>query len=621
MAYSAELIISGETYTANVIKGQNGDTGARGADGVAYVPVYDDGTQLTERISVLKFIGGGKIVTASGNEITVNIPSATNDYNLLINKPTLFDGSYSNLADRPTLFSGSYTDLTSKPVIPSDLSQLDDSQGLLSSFTFNGSYLSLTDLPALFSGSYNDLTNKPILFDGSYNSLTDLPALFSESYNDLTDLPDLNALDYVTPSSLTTTLTGYVSDSQLTSTLLGYAQTSVLSDYVTTSALTTVLNSELSNYVLTSTLNTTLANYVLSSTLTSYATQSFVNSAIAQLVDSSPAALNTLNELAAALGDDPNFATTVATQIGTKANTADLANVATSGSYFDLGDTPPTFDSSLSEKTTDNLTEGSNFYYTDARVQTKLANVSGDIIPTTDLIYDLGSPTKRFKDLYLSGNSIYLGNNLILFNDAGKFSARDYLNNPVTVSLANNNTDDITEGQTNLYYTTARADADFDTRLATKYTTDLAEGGSNLYWTVTRGESMFDDHLATKTTTDLAEGGSNLYYTEARVEGVFDTRLALKSTDDVSEGSSNLYWTVARGESMMDTHLTTKTTDNLTEGPTNLYYTTARANADFDNSLSEKTTDNLTEGPTNLYYTDARVDANIASKTTDLPTM
>jgi uncharacterized protein YoxC len=43
-----------------------------------------------------------------------------------------------------------------------------------------------------------------------------------------------------------------------------------------------------------------------------------IASAIAGLVDSSPAALNTLNELAEALGDDPNFATTVSTSIGTK---------------------------------------------------------------------------------------------------------------------------------------------------------------------------------------------------------------------------------------------------------------------------------------------------------------
>ena len=39
---------------------------------------------------------------------------------------------------------------------------------------------------------------------------------------------------------------------------------------------------------------------------------------VADVIDSAPDALNTLNELAAALGDDPNFATTVATEIGKK---------------------------------------------------------------------------------------------------------------------------------------------------------------------------------------------------------------------------------------------------------------------------------------------------------------
>jgi hypothetical protein len=59
---------------------------------------------------------------------------------------------------------------------------------------------------------------------------------------------------------------------------------------------------------------------------------------------------------------------------------------------------------------TDEITEGTNnLYYTDTRVQAKLGDVSGDIIPDTDIAYDLGSVTNRFRDLYLSGNSIQLG--------------------------------------------------------------------------------------------------------------------------------------------------------------------------------------------------------------------
>ena len=53
--------------------------------------------------------------------------------------------------------------------------------------------------------------------------------------------------------------------------------------------------------------------------LTGYATETFVGTAISNLIDAAPTALNTLNELAAALNDDANFATTVTTALGNKA--------------------------------------------------------------------------------------------------------------------------------------------------------------------------------------------------------------------------------------------------------------------------------------------------------------
>lgn len=49
------------------------------------------------------------------------------------------------------------------------------------------------------------------------------------------------------------------------------------------------------------------------------ATTAFVRAAISDLVDSSPSALDTLNEIAAALGDDQNFATTVTNSLAEKA--------------------------------------------------------------------------------------------------------------------------------------------------------------------------------------------------------------------------------------------------------------------------------------------------------------
>ncbi|NDD55216.1 hypothetical protein EBZ39_15360 [bacterium] len=153
--------------------------------------------------------------------------------------------------------------------------------------------------------------------------------------------------------------------------------------------------------------------------------------------------------------------------------------------------------------------------------------------------------------------------------------------------------DDIEEGSSNLYYTSARANTDFDTRLATKSTSNLAEG-SNLYYTSARVNADFDTRLALKSTSDVAEG-SNLYYTTARVNSDFDTRLALKSTSDLAEGA-NLYYTQAR----FDSAFGGKSTSNLAEG-SNLYYTQAR----FNSAFSAKSTTDLAEG-VNEYHTTAR---------------
>lgn len=70
------------------------------------------------------------------------------------------------------------------------------------------------------------------------------------------------------------------------------------------------------------------------------ATETYVQNKIAEVVNSAPGTLDTLNELAQALNNDPNFATTMATELGKKANTANLSTVATSGSYNDLSNKP-----------------------------------------------------------------------------------------------------------------------------------------------------------------------------------------------------------------------------------------------------------------------------------------
>ena len=82
------------------------------------------------------------------------------------------------------------------------------------------------------------------------------------------------------------------------------------------------------------------SGYITSSSLTGLASQTYVQTQIANLIASAPSTLDTLNELALALNNDANFASTITTQLATKANTSSLATVAFSGSYNDLLNKP-----------------------------------------------------------------------------------------------------------------------------------------------------------------------------------------------------------------------------------------------------------------------------------------
>lgn len=68
--------------------------------------------------------------------------------------------------------------------------------------------------------------------------------------------------------------------------------------------------------------------------LSSYATESYVDNSIASVIDSAPEALDTLNELSAALNDDANAFTTLSNQI----TSGDSASLATAQAYADTQD-------------------------------------------------------------------------------------------------------------------------------------------------------------------------------------------------------------------------------------------------------------------------------------------
>ena len=102
-----------------------------------------------------------------------------------------------------------------------------------------------------------------------------------------------------------------------------------------------------------------------------------------------------------------------------------------------------------------------NLYYTDnrvyANVTNRLLNLDSNIIPAADEVYNLGSPTRKFKDLYLSGFTINLGNTVLSSSPDNSLSITGLRANTVTANIWNGiYTANVIETDGNLYYTNAR---------------------------------------------------------------------------------------------------------------------------------------------------------------------
>ena len=119
-------------------------------------------------------------------------------------------------------------------------------------------------------------------------------------------------------------------------------------------------------------------------------------------------------------------------------------------------------------------------------------------------------------------------------------AVKDYVDTQVAgkdaLSELSGDTDDVTEGSTNLYFTNARADARITNALK-----DEDNMASNSATHIPSQQSV-KAYVDAQTTDETAEGSSNLYFTNARA----DARIAAANTDDLSEGSTNLYYTDAR---------------------------------------------------------------------------
>jgi len=159
--------------------------------------------------------------------------------------------------------------------------------------------------------------------------------------------------------------------------------------------------------------------------LTGYATETYVGTAISNLVDAAPTTLNTLNELAAALGDDANYASTISTALGLKAplasptftGTVTIPSGASISGFAPLAS--PTFTGTVAGVTSTHVGLGNVDNTSDANKPVSTATQTA-----LDLKLNSNSPSV---DYYIanSGSGAYLvngvSNGLITFEKGKKY--------------------------------------------------------------------------------------------------------------------------------------------------------------------------------------------------------
>ena len=198
---------------------------------------------------------------------------------------------------------------------------------------------------------------------------------------------------------------------------------------------------------------------------------------IAMVTDSAPETLDTLNELAAALGDDPNFSTTVLTAIGLKANATDLDDpyrfVPMGGLVYNLGITgwvAPDKGSSLYRYALLTAGETGGGDYNEGILTSESVTGSAPLVQATAVISLSGSP--------FNGETIHLLNTegrFIRAGETGGVVQNDAFQGHIFGDPDQPAYDNL--GQFNERLPSGSANADYAHIVATKVDTDSTSAG------------------------------------------------------------------------------------------------------------------------------------------------
>jgi hypothetical protein len=262
----------------------------------------------------------------------------------------------------------------------------------------------------------------------------------------------------------------------------------------------------------------------------------YTDAEVSALVDSAPALLDTLNELAAAIADNPNYAT-------------DAAN-AVAGRVAKAGDTM-TGALTLSGAPTLNLhaaTKG----YVDGEISTLDTAAQGYATTAQGNAEDYADT--------VSGTAVTTANS---YTDGEITTALSTAQGYATTAEGNAN--DYTDGEITTALSTASGYASSAETAANGYT------DSAISTEVTNRNSAITSAIDALSTSDIEEG-SNSYFTDARAKASAADLLTGASLTNITITGTGAGLTITAENGVADSD-----TDDLTEGTTNLYFTAQRA--------------------------------------------
>lgn len=246
---------------------------------------------------------------------------------------------------------------------------------------------------------------------------------------------------------------------------------------------------------------------------------SYTDTAVANLVDSAPALLDTLNELAAAIGDNPDFIGTVTSAIGEKVAKAG----DTMSGDLSMGTNKIT---SVGAPTANG--DAANKLYVDNAASTAQSNAE-----------DYADGLAGNYDPAGSASSAQTAAETFATNaaNAAQSNAEDYAD---SLAVNYDPAGSASSAQSAAESYASGLDSATNTRIDNLDTDDVAEG-SNQYFTDSRAKDAAAVLLTGATLTNIQIAGTGAGLTITAENGVADS-----TTDDLDEGESNLYFTDQR---------------------------------------------------------------------------